>query len=64
MNKNNDYYNSRFNGYFNFIINVPKDKIELENSNRINNLSHKNGIIKIECDLIKEKKILTLDNNE
>jgi len=64
LNKNNDYYNSRFNGYFNFIINVPKDKIELENSNRINNLSHKNGIIKIECDLIKEKKILTLDNNE
>ena len=64
LNKNNDYYNSRFNGYFNFIINIPKYKIELENSNRINNLSHKNGIIKIECDLIKEKKILTLDNNE
>ena len=64
LNKNNDYYNSRFNGYFNFIINVPKDKIFLKNSNRINNLSHKNGIIKIECDLIKEKKILTLDNNE
>ncbi len=64
LNKNNNYYNSRFNGYFNFIINVPKDKIELKNSNEISNLSHKNGIIKIECDLLKEKKILTLNNNE
>ena len=64
LNKNNNYYNSRFNGYFNFIINVPKDKIELKNSHEISNLSHKNGIIKIECDLLKEKKILILNNNE
>ena len=62
LKTNTEFYNSRFNGYFNFIINIPNDKIELENSNNINNLTHKNGIVKIECDLLKETKIITLNN--